>query len=138
MRTPPLLATTVAVGTLTLAACAQGQGGGAGGAPDEAEYDSSGEVSGPLQVLGFGLNDEVAEVRAARAEDAMPDVDVELVEGGLDPQRFLTAVASGDAPDLIYSTRVSGRKAASTASGSQASTKVVWMPSRGSSSASKA
>lgn len=103
MRTPPLLTATLVVGALTLSACAQGQG--PAGAVDDATYDADADVSGSLEVLGFGLSDEVAEVRAARAEESLADVDVNLVEGGLDPQRFLTAVASGDAPDLIYSTR---------------------------------
>ncbi|WP_336921533.1 ABC transporter substrate-binding protein [Aquipuribacter sp. SD81] len=90
------------VGALTVSACAQGQGGGA---TDAATYDAESDVTGTLEVLGFGLSDEVAETRAERAQEALSDVDVQLVEGGLDPQRFLTAVASGDSPDLIYSTR---------------------------------
>ena len=105
MRSRPVPLTTVlVVGALTLAGCAQGREGG-GAAADEATYDSGSALTGSLEVLGFGLSDEVAEVRAARAEETLSDVDVQLVEGGLDPQRFLTAVASGDAPDLIYTTR---------------------------------
>lgn len=104
MRSHPVrLTTLLVVGAVALAGCAQGRGGGEAAA--EASYDSGAEVDGSLEVLGFGLNDEVAEVRAARAEEELSGVDVQLVEGGLDPQRFLTAVASGDAPDLIYTTR---------------------------------
>ncbi|WP_127573342.1 extracellular solute-binding protein [Georgenia faecalis] len=94
---------------LALAACAQGSGGNGGtGGGDEggASFDSEAELSGELEIMGFGLGDDVAESRYAVAEEALGDgVDITLVEGALDIQQFLTAVASGDAPDVIYAAR---------------------------------
>ncbi|WP_291815795.1 extracellular solute-binding protein [Cellulomonas sp.] len=82
---------------MVLAACARGTGEG------EAQFD--GEPSGDLTVMGFGLGDEIAEVRHERAVDELGDVDVQLVEGELDIQAFLSAVASGEPPDLVYANR---------------------------------
>lgn len=95
-----------AAACLTLAACAQGtasDGGGGGGA---AEFDPEAELSGEMSIMGFGLSDEIAEVRYAAAQDALGDgVQLSLVEGDLDIQQFLSAVAAGDPPALVYANR---------------------------------
>lgn len=60
------------------------------------------EASGELSVLGFGLPDEIATVRVERFEELYPDVDLQLTEGGIDQQQLLTAIASGNPPDVVY------------------------------------
>ena len=93
---------TVAAG-LALTGCAQGTSGPEG-APDT-EFDSGAEVSGELSVMGFGAGDEIATVRLDQVEEQMPEVDVNLIEGDLDIQQFLSAVAAGDPPELVYANR---------------------------------
>jgi multiple sugar transport system substrate-binding protein len=85
-----------------LAACAQGSGGGE---TTEANYDSEAELSGQLTVMGFGAGDEIATVRMDEAKAAMGDVEVELIEGDLDIQQFLSSVASGEPPEIVYADR---------------------------------
>jgi multiple sugar transport system substrate-binding protein len=63
------------------------------------------DVSGTLDVLGFSLPDEIATVRVDQFTAAYPDVEVNFTEGALDEQQFLTSVASGEPPDLVYMTR---------------------------------
>lgn len=92
--TAALLATTLA-----LAACASGTGSDS---DDAADFEAS--PSGSLRVMGFGTGDEIGKVRHDRAVEAL-GVEVELSEGALDPQAFLSAVASGNPPDLIYAER---------------------------------
>ena len=36
------------------------------------------------------------------AEEALGDVEVKLIEGDLDLQQFLSAVASGKPPEIVY------------------------------------
>lgn len=93
------LVALVAVGGL--AACARGAGS------EGADIDFSGDQtpSGELSVMGFGTGDEIGEVRYDRATEALGDVDVKLAEGELDIQAFLSAVASGNPPDLVYANR---------------------------------
>jgi multiple sugar transport system substrate-binding protein len=79
---------------------------GTGGAGDEdAEYDAGAKLSGTLSVMGFSGVDEVATSRTALAEEALGDVEVKLIEGDLDLQQFLSAVASGKPPELVYANR---------------------------------
>jgi len=63
---------------------------------------AQGEVSGTLNVMGFSLPDEIASVRVDQFKAAYPDVELNITEGALDEQQFLTAVASGNAPDVVY------------------------------------
>ncbi len=67
--------------------------------------ETDGAISGPLNILGMSLTDEIATVRVDTFEEAYPDVELNLSEGALDRQQFLTAVASGNPPDVIYSGR---------------------------------
>lgn len=94
---------------LTGAACAAlvtGCAVGTGGADDtEAVYDSDAELSGTMTVTGFGTPDELGTTRMELAEEALGDVEVNMVEGGFDVQQFLSAVASGEPPELIYAPR---------------------------------
>ena len=60
---------------------------------------------GPLSVRGFSLPDEIASVRVEQFETQFPDVQLDLQEGSLDQQQLLTAVASGNPPDVIYLSR---------------------------------
>lgn len=98
----------VAAASLALTACAQGTGGGDG---DNAEpgatstYDPDAELSGDLSIMGFGAGDEIATVRVEAATGVIDPVEVTLIEGDLDIQQFLSAVAAGDPPELIYANR---------------------------------
>jgi multiple sugar transport system substrate-binding protein len=95
---------TAAVLSIGLASCAQGTGGD--DTDQDASYDSGAKLSGTLDVMGFGTEDDVAQNRLATAEKALGgDVDVELAKGELDIQQFLGAVASGEPPDLVYASR---------------------------------
>ncbi|MBK8020832.1 MAG: extracellular solute-binding protein [Chloroflexi bacterium] len=68
-------------------------------------FVSAQDLSGDLDVMGFGLGDEIATVRADYAQAQLPGVTVNFAEGGFDPQQFLTAVASGNPPDVVYMDR---------------------------------
>jgi multiple sugar transport system substrate-binding protein len=99
------IATTAALAAagLMLSGCAVGTGGQAG--DTDAEYDPGAELSGTLTVMGFSGVDEVATSRMELAETELGDVEVELIEGELDIQQFLSSVASGEPPSLLYSSR---------------------------------
>lgn len=62
-------------------------------------------VTGTLNVLGFTQGDEIAKVRVDTFIEKYPQVELVMTEGSLDTQQFLTAVASGNVPDLIYTNR---------------------------------
>ncbi|HZW41060.1 MAG TPA: extracellular solute-binding protein, partial [Agromyces sp.] len=91
-----------AVVALALGGCAVGTGGAS---DDDADYDADAELSGKLSVMGFSGVDEVATSRMDYAEAELGDVDVKLIEGDLDIQQFLSAVASGKPPELVYADR---------------------------------
>lgn len=101
-RSRVLLGVAAAVVSTTLASCAQGTGG----QETDADYDADAGLSGTLEVMGFGTEDDVAQNRLAAAQDALgDDVEVELAKGELDIQQFLGAVASGEPPSLVYASR---------------------------------
>ena len=87
---------------LALGGCAVGTGGAT---DDDADYDADADLSGELSVMGFSGVDEVATSRMDYAEAELGDVEVELIEGDLDIQQFLSAVASGEPPELVYADR---------------------------------
>lgn len=93
----------VALATSLLAACAQGTGDS--GETEDVSYDSDATLSGTVEVMGFGAGDEIATVRLDRAEEELGDAKVELIEGDLDIQQFLSSVASGEPPSLVYAER---------------------------------
>jgi multiple sugar transport system substrate-binding protein len=91
------------IGALTLTSCATGTGGQD---DEDVVYDPDASLSGTIDVLGFGAGDEVATARLDAAQDALGgDVEVKLVEGDLDIQQLLSAIAAGDPPGLIYANR---------------------------------
>lgn len=55
--------------------------------------------------MGFGAGDEIGSTRLDLAKKALPGVTVSLTEGDLDIQAFLSAVAAGDPPELVYANR---------------------------------
>lgn len=85
-----------------VAGCAQGTGGEAA---TNASFDPEVQLSGKLTVMGFGAGDEIATVRLDEAKAALGDVDVKLIEGDLDIQQFLSSVATGEPPEIIYADR---------------------------------
>lgn len=84
--------------------CATGTGGG-----QEPQVTSSfapdAELSGKLSVMGFGTSDEIGQTRYDLATKELANVDINLIEGQLNIQQFLSAVATGDPPELIYADR---------------------------------
>jgi len=93
------LAALVAVLSLVVVGC-----GGVGGGGDEQQPTGGdeGTVSGTLSTFGFSLPDEIATTRVDTFKKAHPQVQVKITEGGFDEQQFLSAVASGAPPDLVY------------------------------------
>lgn len=100
-RTVPAALAAIACVTL-ISGCAVGTGGAGDG---DAEYSADAELSGPLSVMGFSGVDEVATSRMELTEEELGDVEVSLIEGSLDLQQFLSAVASGNPPDIVYANR---------------------------------
>jgi multiple sugar transport system substrate-binding protein len=86
---------------MLLASCAQGTGD----TETDASYDPEAELSGTLTAMGFGAGDEIATVRLDEAKKALGDVQVKLIEGDLDIQQFLSSVAAGDPPEIVYAER---------------------------------
>lgn len=61
------------------------------------------KLHGSLDIMGFGTNgDDVAKSRFAIAQRAVAPVKVTAPNGGFNDATFLTALASGQAPDLVY------------------------------------
>jgi multiple sugar transport system substrate-binding protein len=67
-----------------------------------ASAHSTTKNAGTLNIMGFGTGDDVAESRAAIATAALNGTTVNRPSGGFNDQQFLAAVASGNAPDLVY------------------------------------
>jgi multiple sugar transport system substrate-binding protein len=95
--------TGVLAAACLLAACAQGTGDSE--ETSDASFDPDADLSGTVQVMGFGAGDEIATVRLDRAKEALGDAEVKLIEGDLDIQQFLSSVASGEPPSLVYAER---------------------------------
>ena len=95
-----------AVGALTVTGCAQGSGGGEAEPLSSDDFAATASSEGPLTVMGFGTaDDEIAQTRLERAEEALGGTEVQLIEGELDMQQFLSSVASGDVPGIINADR---------------------------------
>ncbi|HEY0645110.1 MAG TPA: hypothetical protein VGD39_16905 [Nocardioides sp.] len=86
-----------------LAGCAQGTGDS--DETSDASFDSKADLSGEMEVMGFGAGDEIATTRLDLAKEALGGAKVKLVEGDLDIQQFLSSVASGEPPSLVYAER---------------------------------
>jgi multiple sugar transport system substrate-binding protein len=95
---------TVAAVTL-LAGCA-GVGGGSDAGGGGASGGAAGSTpTGTLKIMGFGGEDEVGQARIAAFKAAYGGVEVKNAKGDFDAQQFLTALASGNPPDLVYMDR---------------------------------
>lgn len=99
-------ALVVATALATLAGC-----GGGGSSKGNKSSGNSGTfaVQSPAQraketlsIYGFGTGDDVANNRAALAKKAIAPAKLQNPNGGYDPQKFLTQLAAGNVPDLIY------------------------------------
>src|SRR3954447_6812169 len=66
-----------------------------------ASAHSTTKKAGTLNIMGFGTGDDIAESRAAIATKAVGGT-VNRPSGGFNDQQFLAAIASGNAPDLVY------------------------------------
>jgi multiple sugar transport system substrate-binding protein len=94
----------VLVGGALISGCAQGASDD--DSTDETAFDPNADLSGQLTVMGFGIGDEIGEVRYDEAKSALGDgVKVKLIEGELDIQQFLSSVATGEPPDIVYAQR---------------------------------
>src|SRR3954453_89789 len=84
-----------------LAACGGGGGRRGWGGPGAERWaaDRKGAV---LSLYGFGQGDDVAMNRAKVAKAAIAPATVKNPEGAFNPQQFLTRLASGEVPDVIY------------------------------------
>jgi multiple sugar transport system substrate-binding protein len=98
MRRTPILVAIVAL----LAAGCGGGGGGSSSGEDFAPLSSSDRSGQTLRVYGFGGGDDVATNRARVARQAIAPAKAAIPEGAFDAQRFLTQLASGNVPDVIY------------------------------------
>lgn len=90
MRLPALAALLAAI--LPVVAC-----GGLGPSPADAPN--------ALVTMGFGLPDEHATARVEVYRRAHPETDLRITEGAFDEQQFLSSVAAGDPPDVVYAER---------------------------------
>jgi multiple sugar transport system substrate-binding protein len=95
-----LLAALVAVLALVAAGC--GGGSDSGGSSDFGALSDSDREGQVLQLYGFGEGDDVAQNRVSVAKQAIAPATVKNPEGAFNPQRFLTQLASGTVPDLVY------------------------------------
>ncbi|WP_328852035.1 extracellular solute-binding protein [Micromonospora globbae] len=93
------LRATALAGVLALAVSGCG---GVGGGDDEAGGTAT---RGTLTTMGFGLSDEIATTRVDAFKRDHPDVELKITEGAFDEQQFLSAVAAGNPPDLVYMDR---------------------------------
>ncbi|MDO3685615.1 extracellular solute-binding protein [Micromonospora sp. C28ISP2-4] len=94
------LRATALAGVLTLAISGCG---GVGGGGDSGGGGAKG--SGALSTMGFSLSDEIATTRVDAFKRDHGDVRLTVTEGAFDEQQFLSAVASGNPPDLVYMDR---------------------------------
>ena len=91
----------VAVPSLLLLGCA-GVGSKSAEAPTKGASAYGGTPQGPLKVMGFSGEDEVAQSRIAAFKQSAPKVRVTNNKGDFDAQQFLTT--SGAATHRISST----------------------------------
>jgi multiple sugar transport system substrate-binding protein len=81
---------------------------GCGGSSSSKGTTSTSAAGGPtgagqtLVIMGFGTGDEIATTRTQLARKAIAPAKLRNPNGAFNDQQFLTAVASGTVPDLIY------------------------------------
>jgi multiple sugar transport system substrate-binding protein len=91
-------------GATLLAACQPPVGPGGTGSAPAGEGGDTGATTGEaitLRVWGYGLDDARARARLSVFQEQHPNVTVEPVGGELNTQQLLTAVASGDPPEIV-------------------------------------
>jgi multiple sugar transport system substrate-binding protein len=101
---------TTALIALPLALTGACAGVGSGSDEDQGGSAAAGQgyagtPTGTLSIMGFGGEDEVGQSRIKAFKDSAPDVTVRQNKGEFDAQQFLTALASGNPPDLVYMNR---------------------------------
>ena len=74
-----------------------------GGSPGASGTTAAQKVT--IRVWGYGLDDARAKARLDVFKQANPNIDVQPVGGSLNTQQLLTAVASGDPPEVINTDR---------------------------------
>jgi multiple sugar transport system substrate-binding protein len=89
MRNRVLRSGVIAVCLVVAAGCGGVGSGGDGGGTE-------------LTTMGFGVGDEIASTRVGLADQAIAPATVKIGGSAFDAQQFLSAVASGTAPDLVY------------------------------------
>lgn len=93
------------IAALLMASCATGQGGSAKDAAPQ-QFDSGATLKGSLKLMGFsGGTDDIGKSRLATATKAIAPVTINQTPGAFDVQQFLSAVAGGAPPDLVYADR---------------------------------
>jgi multiple sugar transport system substrate-binding protein len=90
----PLRTTLATALALTLTAGCGGVGKSSSGTGENATVT--------LTMMGFGTGDEVAKTRFDAANAALAPSSAKAAEGSFSAQQFLSAVASGTPPDLVY------------------------------------
>src|SRR5215211_2560339 len=82
-------------------------GGAAGVASAKTDGRATGTASKHFRIMGFGPGDEIANIRAQLATEALAraDADVSNPSGGFDDQKFLAALAARDVPDIVIMDR---------------------------------
>jgi multiple sugar transport system substrate-binding protein len=84
---------------------ATGCGGGSSSSKGTTSTTAAGGPTGAgqtLVIMGFGTGDEIATTRTKLAKKAIAPAKVKNPNGAFNDQQFLTAIASGTTPDLIY------------------------------------
>ncbi|TQJ24163.1 multiple sugar transport system substrate-binding protein [Micromonospora sp. A202] len=94
-----MLRATVFAGALTLVLS------GCGGVGGDSDAGGGTAAKGTLSTMGFGFSDEIAITRVDAFKRDHPGVELKVTEGAFDEQQFLSAVASGNPPDLVYMDR---------------------------------
>lgn len=85
------------------AVCALAAGCGGGGKSSTASTAGGPTGAGQtLHIMGFGTGDVVASSRTKLATKAIAPAKVDNPSGGFNDQQFLTRIASGNPPDIVY------------------------------------
>lgn len=98
-----ILLPALLVALLILSACGGGDAESGEGAGDATGGGAAADISGDLFAFGatYETGDIVAQTRVDRFREQHQDVTVEFSESGFDNQTFLSALASGEPPDLV-------------------------------------
>jgi multiple sugar transport system substrate-binding protein len=75
------------------------------GGVGKSDSESSDNATVTLTMMGFGTGDEIAKTRFDAANAAIAPSSAKASEGSFNAQQFLSAVASGTPPDLVYMER---------------------------------